>query len=116
MTNELENQLTYWAQIDNKIKELNETIRNIREKKNTIEKNITNYIINNNLSNTTINIGKDKFRFSNTKIPEVLTFKYLEKTLKEIIKNDAQVQHIIDQIKLKRAIKLVPEIKRFSNN
>jgi dihydroorotase len=45
-----------------------------------------------------------------------LTFKYLEKTLGEIIKNESQVKLIMEHIKQKREIKVVPEIKRFSAN
>jgi dihydroorotase len=55
-------------------------------------------------------------KFANTKVIEPLTFRYLEKTLGEIIKNENQVKIIMDHIKQKREIKIVPEIKRFSNN
>ena len=57
-----------------------------------------------------------KLKFTNTKVPEPLTFKYLEKTLGEVIKNENQVKLIMEHIRQKREIKVVPEIKRFSNN
>jgi len=65
---------------------------------------------------TTFKVNNDKLKFVDTRIVEPLTFKYLEKTLGEIIKNESQVQVIMDHIKQKRAIKIVPEIKRFSTN
>jgi len=111
-----ENQIQQWVQMDNQLKQLNERTKELREKKNTLEKNITSYVSSNNLSNSTVQIGDGKLKFANTKVPEPLTFKYLEKTLGEIIKNESQVQLIMEHIKQKRTIKIVPEIKRFSNN
>jgi hypothetical protein len=111
-----EGQIKQWVQLDNQLKELNERTKDLREKRNTLEKNITSYADSNNLSNSTIKIGDGRLKITNTKIPEPLTFKYLEKTLGEIIKNESQVQVIMDYIKQKRVVKIVPEIKRFSNN
>jgi hypothetical protein len=111
-----ENQIIQWLQLDNQIKELNEKTKELREKRSLLEKNITGYAFSNNLSNSTIQISNDKLKFSNTRIPEPLTFKYLEKTLGEIIKNENQVKLIMEHIKQKREIKIIPEIKRFSNN
>ena len=111
-----ENEIKQWVQIDNQLKELNERTKVLREKRNTLEKNITTYAASNNLSNSTVQISDGRLKFTNTKVPEPLTFKYLEKTLGEVIKNEKQVQLIMDHIKQKREIKIVPEIKRFSNN
>jgi len=111
-----ENQIQQWVQLDNQLKDLNEKTKAIREKRNALEENITNYASSNNLSNATINISDGKLKFVNTRVPETLTFKYLEKTLGEVIKNESQVKLIMEHIKLKRNIKNVSEIKRFSNN
>jgi hypothetical protein len=111
-----ENQIKQWVQVDNQIKEFNDRIRDLREKRNILEKNITTYAESNNLSNSSIKIGEDKLKFATTRVPEPLTFKYLEKTLGEIIKNESQVQVIMNHVKQKRDIKVVPEIKRFNNN
>ena len=111
-----ENQIKQWVQLDNQLKEINERAKELREKRNSLEKNITNYAASNNLSNSMVQLGDGKLKFVNTKVPEPLTFKYLEKTLGEIIKNESQVQLIMEHIKQKREVKIVPEIKRFSNN
>lgn len=111
-----ENKIQQWVQIDNQLKKLNEQSRQLREQRNTLETNLTNYAKSNNMSNTTIKVNNDKLKFTDTKVPEPLTFKYLEKTLGEIIKNESQVKVIMEHIKQKRAVKIVPEIKRFSNN
>ena len=102
--------------MDNELRILNEQTKNLREKRNTLENNITTYASSNNLSNSVVQISGGKLKFTNTKVPEPLTFKYLEKSLGEIIKNDNQVKLIVEHIREKREIKVVPEIKRFSNN
>ena len=111
-----ENQLKQWIQLDNQIKELNEQTKELREKRNIIEKNITTYASNNNISNSTFQLSDGKLKLTNTRIPEPITFKYLEKSLGEIIKNENQVKLILEHIKQRREIKTVPEIKRYSVN
>lgn len=111
-----ENQIKQWVQLDNQLKELNEKTKELREKRNTLERNITTYVASNNLSNSTVQISDGRLKFTNTKVTEPLTFKYLEKTLREVIKNENQVNLILQHIKQKREIKIIPEIKRFSNN
>ena len=111
-----EQQIQQWVLLDNQLKQINEKTKDLREKRNNIEENIINYANNNNLSNATVKIGDGKLKFTNTRVPEPLTFKYLEKTLSEVIKNESQVKLIMEHLKQKRNIKTVPEIKRFSNN
>jgi hypothetical protein len=111
-----ENKIQQWVQLDNQLKQLNEKTKELREKRNQLETNLTTYVETNNLSNSIIPITDGKLKFSNSKVPEPLTFKYLEKTLGEVIKNENQVKLIMEHIRQKREIKVVPEIKRFSNN
>lgn len=111
-----ENQIQKWVSIDNELKQINETVKELREKRNILEQNITTYAFTNNLSTSTIQISDGKLKFANTKVAEPLTFKYVEKTLSEVIKNESQVKLIMEHLKQKRSIKTVPEIKRFSNN
>jgi len=111
-----ENKIQQWVQLDNQVKKLNEQIKQLRDQRNSLETNLTTYVKTNNMSDKTINFNNDKLKFVDTKVPEPLTFKYLEKTLGEIIKNETQVQLIMEHIKQKRTFKVVPEIKRFSSN
>jgi seryl-tRNA synthetase len=111
-----ENKIQQWVQIDNQVKKLNDQVKQLREQRNSLETNLTSYVKTNNITDTSIKINNDKIKFVDTKIPEPLTFKYLEKTLGEIINNKTQVQAIMEHIKQKRIFKIVPEIKRFSNN
>ena len=111
-----ENKIQQWVQIDNQVKKLNDQVKQLREQRNSLETNLTSYVKTNNITDASIKINNDKIKFVDTKIPEPLTFKYLEKTLGEIINNKTQVQAIMEHIKQKRTFKIVPEIKRFSNN
>jgi dihydroorotase len=111
-----ENQIQQWVSLDNQLKQLNEKVKDLRDKRNNLEENITSYASENNLSNATVKISDGRLKFTNTKVQEPLTFKYLEKTLGEFIKNESQVKLIMEHLKQKRAVKIVPEIKRFSNN
>lgn len=111
-----DNKIQQWVQLDNQLKKLNEQVKHLREQRNSLESNLTTYAKNNHISDTTIKVNNDKLKFVETKVPEPLTFKYLEKTLGEIIKNESQVQVIMEHIKQKRSVKIVPEIKRFSSN
>jgi hypothetical protein len=111
-----ENQIQQWVSLDNQYKQLNEKIKEIRDKRNTLEENIINHVSSHNLSNVTVELNDNKIKFVNTRVTEPLTFKYLEKTLGEVIKNESQVNLIMEHIKKKRNTKIVPEIKRFSKN
>jgi len=111
-----ETKIQQWVQLDNQLKKLNEQVKLLRDQRNQIETNLTSYVKTNNMADKTIKVNNDKLKFVDTKIPEPLTFKYLEKTLGEIIKNESQVQLIMEHLKQKRAVKVIPEIKRFSNN
>jgi septal ring factor EnvC (AmiA/AmiB activator) len=111
-----ENKIQQWVQIDNQLKKLNEEIKQLRDQRNSLETNLTTYAKSNNMSDKTIKFDNDKLKFVDTKVAEPLTFKYLEKTLGEIIKNETQVQLIMEHIKQRRTVKVVPEIKRFYSN
>ena len=109
-------QIQQWVQIDNQLKQLNDKAKELRDKRNLLEQNITTHAFSNNLSDSTVKISDGRLKFVNTKVQEPLTFRYLEKTLSEIIKNESQVKLMMEHIRQKRAVKIVPEIKRFSNN
>jgi hypothetical protein len=111
-----EQHIQQWVSIDNQMKQLTDKMKELRDKKNTLNDVIFNHVENTNLSNATVQISDGRIKFIKTKDTQVLTFKYLETCLHEIIKNQDQVNKIIEYIKNKREIKYVPEIKRFYNN
>ena len=83
-----DNKIQQWVQIDNQLKKLNEQAKQLREQRNTLESNLTNYAKTNNMTDTTIKVNNDKLKFVDTKVPEPLTFKkLLERLLKMIPKS-----------------------------
>jgi hypothetical protein len=111
-----ENSIQQWVILDNQLKLYNEKIKELREKRNELSVNINKHVHNNKLAESTVQISDGKIKFVTTRVAEPLTFKYLEKTLGEIIKNENQVKTILEHIKQKREIKSVQEIKRFYRN
>ena len=108
-----EENIKQWVLLDNQLKILNEKAKEIREKRSSVNENIQSIVQKNNLLNKSVQISDGNLKFVNTRVPAPLTYKYLETSLGEIIKNETQVKQIINYLKENREIKLVSEIKRF---
>lgn len=111
-----EQQVQQWVVIDNQMKLLNDRMKELREKKTTLSENINEHIESSNLSNSSVKLSDGQLKFIKVKDTQQLTFKYLETCLHEIIKNDEQVNKIVEYVKNKREVKYVPEIKRLYTN
>jgi hypothetical protein len=111
-----ENQIQQWVLIDNELKKINDRSKELRNKRSQLCDNIVKHADTNNMVSSVIQISDGKIKFANTKIQEPLTFKYLEKSLSEIIKNESQVKLIIEHVKNNRNSKNITEIKRFYTN
>lgn len=109
-------QIKEWIQLDNQLKILSEKVKEIREKRHGLNNSIIEYISKNNSFNSNINIPDGKIKFIQANSATPLTFKYIEKCLGEVIRNNNQVKQIVDYIRSKREIKTSYEIKRISNN
>jgi pyruvate/2-oxoacid:ferredoxin oxidoreductase beta subunit len=106
----MEQQLKQWVILDNEIKNINNKLKELREKQKTIEKSL--YEVP-ELENKVIQQGDEKLKIIKIKSYQSLTFGYLENVLSKIIKNESQYKIILDQIKNQREVKIVPIIKRF---
>jgi predicted transcriptional regulator len=106
--------MSKWVNIDNRIRQLNEQLSELKEEKNDISDKLNEYIEVRSIEKKTINVNlKDsQIKFVTTKIPQTLTFKYLESCLAEIIDDEDQVAQIIEYVKSNRKIENVNEIKR----
>jgi hypothetical protein len=103
-----ESQVQQWVAIDDQLHKLNEQTRQLRIKRAAL----TNTIIK-QATTSSVKISDGHLKFVNTRVPEHLTFKYLQKTLAGIIQNENQVKLILEHIKTNREFTVVPEIKRF---
>ena len=65
---------------------MNEKTKDLREKRNILTSNITQYSSDNNLSNATVQISDGRIKFTNTRVPELLTFKFVIEFLIKHIK------------------------------
>ena len=111
-----EQNIQKWVSLDNKIKILNENLNELREQKSELSKSIFSFAEKNNLQNANVQISDGKLKFVTTKVSTPLSFKYVEKSLGEVIPNNDQVKKIVDYLKRNRDIKSVQEIKRYTNN
>ena len=100
-----------WISFDNELKILNEKIKQLRNKKHELEEQL---IVKHSI-NSSVKVGDGTLKFIHTRTATPLTFKYLEKSLGEIIKNETQFKQIMNHIKTQRENTLVPEIKRVRN-
>lgn len=110
-----EQNIQKWVSLDNKIKILNDNLNQLREQRAELSKSLYNYAERNNLNNANIQISDGKLKFVTNKVSNPLSFKYVEKSLGEIISNEEQVKKIVNYLKEHREFKTVQELKRFSN-
>jgi|UniRef100_A0A6C0DF37 hypothetical protein len=111
-----EQNIQKWVSLDNKIKILNDNLNQLREQRAELSKSLYTYAERNNLNNANIQISDGKLKFVTSKVSNPLSFKYVEKSLGEIISNEEQVKKIVNYLKENREFKNVQELKRFSNN
>ncbi len=106
--------MAQWVHVDNRIKQLRDQMDELKEEKNEISDKLNDYVESNSVEKKSINVNlKDsQIKFITTKVPQTLTFKYLEKCLNDIVTDSDQVEQIIEYIKSNRTINEVNEIKR----
>mgnify|MGYP001223446315 CR=1 FL=1 len=112
MSEQFQNNIKSWVQIDNQIKKMNNEISDLRARRNDIQEHITSYAEENNLDNAIIEISDGNLRFNNYKQCSPLTFKYIQKCLSECISDENTVEKLMDYIKEKREVKYQNGIKR----
>jgi CxxC motif-containing protein len=108
----LESKIKRWVELDNKIKESTEEVRDIRTEKSIINEEILEIVEEKQLGKATVNISDGKLRFVASKHTSPLTLTYIEKCLGELITNAKQVEQIMAYIKKNRETKTTTEIKR----
>ena len=101
-----------WVSIDNKIKQFQQEIKQLRVNKNNLSDNIFGYAEQHNLENAIIEISDGKLKFQNTKITSPLSLKFVESCLNDCIPDEEKVKYLMKYIKNKREIKFVNDIKR----
>ena len=111
--NSLEDNIKKYVELDNQLKLINDKAKIIRENKNSINKNVCDYLERNNHANSVIEITDGSLKISENKIQTPLSYKFIEKCLGEIIPDEEKVNHIIRYIKNKREVQIEKTLKRF---
>jgi hypothetical protein len=111
--NSLEDNIKKYVELDNQLKLINDKAKIIRETKNSINKNVCDYLERNNHANSVIEITDGSLKISENKIQTPLSYKFIEKCLGEIIPDEEKVNHIIRYIKNKREVQIEKTLKRF---
>ena len=115
MSQEFQENIKDWVSIDNRIKKLQQQVKELRMTKSNLTDNIFNYAEQNNLENAVIQISDGKLKFQNVKSTSPLTFGYLKQCLSECMENQEQVEELIKYIKNKRTTKTNYDIRRTYN-
>ena len=107
-----QHRIQQWVELDNKIKTLNDEIREIRTESNNVSDEIVAFVDENNLDKAVIEISDGALKFGKTKQTSSLTLKFIKKCLSECITNEETVNQLIEYMKSKREVKLKNDIKR----
>ncbi len=101
-----------WVSVDNKIKTLQNQVKELRSQRSDLTSSIFSYAENNNLENAVIQISDGKLKFANVKQTSPLTYGLVEEALNDCIESEEAVKKIIKHIKSKRQTSFKYDIKR----
>jgi len=109
---ELIENIQKWTIVDAQLKKILEKSKEYREMKNTLSQTICNYLHENKLQNTKIDITNGQIKIYEKKDYSPLTFSYVEECLGKIISDKSHVEYIINYLKEHREIKTSSELRR----
>ena len=103
------------CEIDNLIKNKNNEMKILKEKRDLLEKNIIYHIEANNLQDNVFNISSmnTKIEYSKNNVKETITMKFLENTIEKFYNNDIdKTKNLIEFIKNNRKTNEKVTLKR----
>ena len=100
-----------WVALDNELRLLNEHVKELRDKRNSINDDIIRYVETNQLNASTIQLSDGSLKFAMQKIYAPLTYTFLQDTLKNILPEN-EVKKIINYKKKNRITTPSTSIKR----
>ena len=109
---ELIENIQKWTIVDTQLKKILEKAKECREMKNALSQSVCNYLQENNLQNTKIDITNGQIKIYEKKDYSPLTFSYVEECLGKIIPDKSHVEYIIKYLKEHREIKTASELRR----
>lgn len=112
---DFQNNIKEWVRYDNESHRLQQELKKIREQKNNYLESIITFSNRNSLNNHTIQISDGRLRISHYRQSNPLSLQFIEKCLQDVIKDNSQVEHIMNYIKEKRPHKIEQSLKRYYN-
>ena len=109
---ELIEKIKNWVVMDSKLKIVNEKTKQLREMKSQLNHQICDFMNNHNLAQNKITISDGELRLHEKKEYSTITFGYIQRCLADLIKDDTQVEFIIQYLKDNREITTSSDIKR----
>jgi|TARA_B110000114_G_scaffold179833_1_gene214773 hypothetical protein len=101
-----------WVIMDNEIKNMTDTLKNMKNQRSEISDTIMDYVETEKLNSTTININNGSLKFGTSRQNTSLTMTYVKSCLEKCIPEEDDVTAIMDVIKNSREVKISNEIKR----
>lgn len=112
---EFSEKIKQWVTIDSQLKLIHEKTKEIRNKKTLLLEEISQYVLQNNIKNKTIEISDGNLKFYEKKEYSNLTYSYIEECLHKIILDKKHVEHIMNYLRENRPTKTFMDIKRNYN-
>ena len=101
-----------WVVMDSQLKIVNEKTKQLREMKSQLNHQICDFMNNHNLEKNKITISDGELRLYEKKEYSTITFGYIQRCLADLIKDDTQVEFIIQYLKDNREVTTSSDIKR----
>ena len=92
-----------WVALDNELKGAQETVKQIRDRRNQLGETILDVVDTSNLGNATVKISDGKLRFVETRHVQPVTLKLIEECLSKCIQSP-RARKIMQFIRLKRGL------------
>ena len=101
-----------WVVMDSQLKIVNEKTKQLREMKSQLNHQICDFMNNHNLAQNKITISDGELRLHEKKEYSTITFGYIQRCIADLIKDDTQVEFIIQYLKDNREVTTSSDIKR----
>lgn len=112
MNPEFTSNVQKWVALDNELKGAQDTVKQLRDRRNQLAENILEVVDTSNLGNATVKISDGKLRFVETRHVQPVTLKLVEECLSKCIQSPESVRKIMQFIKDSRDVSVTNDIKR----
>lgn len=114
----LEDSVREWVRIDNQIKEKNDELKQMREKRSNVMNCLSEHLERKNMKHATIEINNGFLKLHKVKVQTPLTYKFIQQTLQSYIEEHGRldVDEIMEYIKEHREFKYIEDIRRTYKN